>query len=96
MEIDIGIKKKYFDTTVLRFERMYPFIEPYKDEKGEIKFKIQNKYIKMRDLINTTQEGYMLKYLFQKRISEKTKREQYLCPKCKEYVTAKGIKHKKG
>ena len=30
MEIDIGIKKKYFDTTVLRFERMYPFIEPYK------------------------------------------------------------------
>ena len=96
MEIDIGIKKKYFDTTVLRFERMYPFIEPYKDEKGEIKFKIQNKYIKMRDLINTTQEGYMVKYLFQKRISEKTKREQYLCPKCKEYVTAKGIKHKKG
>ena len=33
MEIDIGIKKKYFDTTVLRFERMYPFLEPYKDEK---------------------------------------------------------------
>ena len=72
---------------------MYPFIEPDKNEKGEIKFNIQNKYKKMRDLINTEQKGYMVNYLFKKR---KTKgREQYLCPKCSEYVTIKGIKHKK-
>ena len=92
-EYDIGIKEKYFDITVQCFEKMYPFIEPDKNEKGEIKFNIQNKYKKMRDLINTEQKGYMVNYLFKKR---KTKgREQYLCPKCSEYVTIKGIKHKK-
>ena len=80
MEIDIGIKKKYFDITVQCYERMYPFIEHYKDEKGEIKFSIQNKYIKMQDLIHTKLKGHEVNYMFRKRISGK--REQYLCPKC--------------
>ena len=39
-EYDIGIKEKYFDITVQWFEKMYPFIELDKNEKGEIKFNI--------------------------------------------------------
>ena len=95
MEIDIGIEKKYFNMTVKCFKKMYPFIEPKKEEKGEIKFSIQNKYIKMQDLINTKQKGYKVNYLFDKRITKETGREQYLCPKCWEYVTIKKIKHKR-
>ena len=68
MEYGIGIMEKYLDTTVKRFENMYPFIDPEKDEKGEIKIGLRNTLYKkrMRDLINPKQEGHIIHYKFKK------------------------------
>ena len=86
MEYDIGIMEKYLDITVKRFENMYPFIEPDKEEKGEIKIGLRNTLYKkrMRDLINTKQEGHAIYYKFEERILKNEKR--YFCPECKNFV----------
>ena len=77
------------------FENIYPFTYPYKKEKREIKIGIRNTLYRkrMRDLINTSQEGYVIEHEFENR--KKDKRIMYFCPKCKKFVTNKGIVHEK-